>query len=107
MAVVYLQEFTIQDGDTSTANYDAVVAALNLQSAPDGLLIHTAGFDHDAGVFRILDIWETRAQGEKFINERLNPIIEPMAEAAGQGGDNTFAPPSRETWYELHDSITG
>jgi hypothetical protein len=107
VAVVYLQEFTIQNGDTSTTNYDAVVTALNLQGAPDGLLIHTAGFDHDGGVFRILDVWETREQGEKFINERLNPIIEPMAEAAGQGGDNTFAPPSRETWYELHDSMTG
>jgi hypothetical protein len=107
VAIAYLQEFTIQDGDSSTTNYDAVVAALNLQDAPDGLLIHTAGFDHDAGVFRILDVWETRGHGEKFINDRLNPIIEPMAEAAGQSGDNSFAPPSRETWYELHDSITG
>ena len=106
MAVAYLQEFTIKDGDTSTTNYDAVVAALNLQDAPDGLLIHTAGFDHDAGVFRIFDVWETRAQGEKFTNERLNPIIEPMA-AALKTGDGDFDPPSRETWYELHDSMTG
>ena len=56
MAIAYLQEFTIQDGDTSTTNYDAVTAALNLQDIPDGLLIHTAGFDHDAGVFRIFDV---------------------------------------------------
>ena len=107
MAIAYLQEFTIQDGDTSTTNYDAVNAALNQQTAPDGLLIHTAGFDHDAGVFRILDVWETREQGEAFINARLNPIIEPMAIAAAQRGDETFTPPSRETWYELHDSMTG
>jgi hypothetical protein len=107
VAVAYLQEFQIQGGDTSTTNYDAVVAALDLQAAPDGLLIHTAGFDHDAGVFRIFDVWETREQGEKFINERLNPIIEPMAAAAAEKGDTTFAPPSRETWYELHDSFTG
>ena len=46
-------------------------------------------------------------QGEKFINEKLNPIIEPMATAAAQSADNTFAPPNRETWYELHDSMTG
>src|SRR5438105_2313267 len=82
VAIAYVQEFKIQDGDTSTTNYDAVVAALNLQTAPDGLLIHTAGSDHDAGVFRILDVSETREQGEKFINDRLNPIIEPMATAA-------------------------
>ena len=107
MAIAYLQEFTIQNGDTSTTNYDSVVAALDLQVPPDGLLIHTAGFDHDAGVFRILDVWQTREQGERFINERLNPIIEPMAAAAQESGDTSFAPPSRETWYELHDSLTG
>jgi hypothetical protein len=105
--IAYVQEFEIQDGDTSTTNYDAVVAALDLQDAPDGLLIHTAGFDHDAGVFRIFDVWETREQGEKFIKDRLNPIIEPMGAAAAERGDDTFTPPSRETWYELHDSMTG
>jgi hypothetical protein len=30
-----------------------------------------------------------------------------MAAAAGESGDSTFTPPSRETWYELHDSIAG
>ena len=106
MAIAYLQEFEIKDGDTSTANYDAVAAALDLSDAPDGLLIHTAGFDHDAGVFRIFDVWETRAHGEKFIGDRLTPIIESMAGAAAQSGED-FAPPSREGWYELHDSMTG
>jgi hypothetical protein len=43
VAVAYLQEFEIQGGDTSTTNYDALNSALNLQEAPDGLLIHTAG----------------------------------------------------------------
>src|ERR1700693_5846904 len=107
VAIAYLQEFKIQNGDTSTTNYDAVAAALDLQAAPNGLLIHTAGFDHDAGVFRILDVWETRAQGEKFTTDRLTPITGPMAEAAAKSGDTPFAPPSREAWYELHDSMTG
>jgi hypothetical protein len=105
VAIAYVQEFTIQAGDTSTTNYDAVNAALNLQEAPDGLLIHTAGFDHDAGVFRIFDVWQTREHGERFIKDKLNPIIEPMAAAAAQSGDTTFTPPSREGWYELHDSM--
>jgi hypothetical protein len=103
MAIAYNQEFEIRDGDTSTANYDAVVAALNLQNAPDGLLIHTAGFDHDAGVFRIFDVWESREQGQRFIDEKLNPVIMPMAEASQ--GD--FKPPTREVWYELHDAMRG
>jgi hypothetical protein len=107
VAIAYIQEFEIQDGDTSTKNYDAVVEALGLQDAPDGLLIHTAGFDRDAGVFRIMDVWESREAGEKFINERLNPIIEPMMAAAAASGDATFTPPTRETWYELHHSISG
>ena len=108
MAIAYLQEFEIKDGDTSTTNYDAINAALNLQGAPDGLMIHTAGFDHDAGVFRIFDVWETREHGERFINERLNPIIEPVpSAAAAENPDANFDPPSREAWYELHDSISG
>jgi hypothetical protein len=107
VAIAYLQEFEIRDGDTSTTNYDAVVAALDLQEAPAGLLIHTAGFDHEAGVFRIFDVWETRELGERFIAERLDPITEPMAVAASESGDDTFTPPSREAWYELHDSMTG
>jgi hypothetical protein len=107
VAVAYLQEFVIQNGDTSTTNYDAVAAELGLADVPDGLLIHTAGFDHDAGVFRIFDVWQTRAHGEKFISERLNPIIEPMAAAAAQDPNSNFTPPSREAWYELHDSLPG
>ena len=107
MAVAYLQEFKIKDGDTSTTNYDAVTKALDLQEAPDGLLIHTAGFDHDGGVFRIFDVWETREQAEKFINDRLGPIVQPMIDAAAQDPNSDFDPPSREAWYELHDSMTG
>jgi len=105
--VAYLQEFEIQGGDTSTTNYDAVVEALDLKEAPDGLLIHTAGFDHDGGVFRIFDVWETREQGERFVNEKLGPILERMAGEAAQRSDDTFTPPQRESWYELHDSMTG
>lgn len=102
MAVAYVQEFEIQGGDTSTRNYDEVVAKLNLQEAPDGLIVHTAGFDTDAGVFRIFDVWETREQGQRFIDEQLNPVIGPLAAA---GGD--FAPPTRDGWYELHDVMKG
>jgi hypothetical protein len=107
MAVVHLQEFEIQGGDTSTTNYDAINAALDLKEAPDGLLMHTAGFDHDAGVFRIFDVWESREEGERFISGNLAPIIERMAGEAAQRGDETFTPPSRETWYDLHDSMKG
>ena len=79
MAIAFMQEWPIQDGDTSTTNYDAVAAELNIQEAPDGLLIHTAGFDHDSGVFRIFDVWESREQGDTFMAEKLYPIIYTVA----------------------------
>ena len=73
MAVAYVQEFTIVDGDTSTANYDAVFKALNLDQAPDGLIVHTAGFDHDKGVFRIFDVWESRDAGAAIHRRAAHP----------------------------------
>lgn len=107
MAVAHLQEFEIRSGETSTTNYDAIAAALNLREIPDGLVIHTAGFDHDAGVFRVFDVWDTRQQAERFITEKLSPIIERMAAEAAEKKDETFIPPTRETWYDLHDWLTG
>jgi hypothetical protein len=106
MPIAFIQEFAIQGGDTSTTNYDAVAAEVG-KDEPDGLLIHTAGFDHDAGVFRILDVWETREQADRFMTERLNPIVERMMEAAQSAGDTSFTPPNREGWYELHNTIGG
>ncbi len=103
MAIAYIQEFPIVDGDTSTTNYDAVVDALALGAAPDGLIVHTAGFDHDKGVFRIFDVWESREAGQRFTDEQLAPILERMMAAAGEG---EFAPPTADYWYELHDSMS-
>jgi hypothetical protein len=104
MAVAYVQEFEIVDGDTSTANYDAVAEKLGLASAPDGLIVHTAGFDHDAGVFRIFDVWESREQGERFVNERLQPVLGEIM--AAHPNPESLTPPDREGWYELHDMMT-
>ena len=107
MPIAFIQEFPIVEGDTSTANYDAVAAKLDLRgAAPAGLLLHTAGFDHETGVFRIFDVWETRDQGERFMKERLEPIIASMIAAATESGEE-FAPPTRESWYELHDAMSG
>ena len=115
MSVAFIQEFAIVDGDTSTSNYDAVVEALNLASAPDGLIVHTAGFDHTDAVFRIFDVWETREQGERFVNEQLNPILQRFmardrsaAYSIGmaESPEGDFRPPTLESWYDLHDTMT-
>jgi len=103
MAVAYVQEFAIKDGDTSTTNYDAVNDALDLSNAPQGLIAHTAGFDHDHGVFRIFDVWESREAGQQFIDAKLMPIIERMS---SERSAEDFAPPTAEYWYELHDTMS-
>jgi hypothetical protein len=99
MAVAFVQEWEIQGDDRSTSNYDEINERLNARDdPPEGGLVHTAGYDEDAGVFRIFDVWETREQGERFIQERLMPLIQ---EATASRSD--ARPPDRESWYELHD----
>ena len=107
MATAFIQEFTIVDGDTSTTNYDAVTAKLDLQgAAPQGLLLHSAGFDHDAGVFRIFDVWETRADGERFITEKLEPAVEEPAPLRLSAATTAHRPSTR-VGTSLHDSMAG
>ena len=105
MAVAYVQEFAIVDGDTSTANYDSVVKELGLQDgAIAGLVAHTAGFDHEKGVFRIFDVWESREAGQKWMDATLNPILEKMM--ANAPDPSALRPPQADYWYDLHDTMT-
>jgi hypothetical protein len=99
VSVAFIQEFDIVDGDTSTTNYDAI--AEKLGDAPvDGLIAHSAGFDHDAGVFRIFDIWESSDHLERFRDEKLGPIVEDLMAA-----NPSATPPQRETTYVLHHAV--
>jgi hypothetical protein len=63
--------------------------------------VHTAGFDDEAGVFRIFDVWETRDQAERFLAEHVQPLIDQGPDAF-PNPDN-FTPPSKDSFYELHD----
>ena len=76
MAVAVIQEFPIEGDDRTTTNYDRVQEALGTSSNPPaGGLVHTAGFDEEAGVFRIFDVWESQEAWETFLNDRLMPIV--------------------------------
>ena len=46
------------------------------------------------------DVWETRADGERFITEKLEPAIEEPAAAAAERGDDS-APAEHQSWYEF------
>ena len=101
MAVAFVQEWPIQDRETT--NYDEVTRRLAVgDDPPAGLLIHTAGFDDEAGVFRIFESWETEEQGPAFLDERVMPVVLELLT-----GDRAGPPPSREAFYELHHVVTG
>jgi hypothetical protein len=103
MPVVFIQEFAIVGDDRSTTNYDAVNERLNPEAdKPAGLIVHTAGFDEDAGVFRIVDVWETQEDSDRFMRERLGPLIEELL-----AGRPDAPPPSREGSYEVHHIVKG
>ena len=75
MAVAYVQEFPITNHETT--NYDEIDARLDLTDPPAGLIVHTAGFDDEAGVFRIFDVWESEEAGQRFQDERVDPLDQP------------------------------
>lgn len=102
MPVAWLQEFKLTGDDRTTTNYDAVVAQLDLDAnPPDGLIVHTAGFDEDGGVFRIFDVWENAEQAQTFRRERLQPLLD-----QGPVNPDNAAGPDRDGTYELHDVVT-
>lgn len=98
MPVAYIQEFPIDD--RSTENYEFMKEKLAGEKI-EGLLMHTAGFDDGNGVWRLVDVWETREQAEGFMQrmmEMVKPEDLPRPEKATQR-------PSRESYYELHDFV--
>jgi hypothetical protein len=100
MAVAFVQEFKIVGDDRSTANYDAVSERALATGPIKGLIVHTAGFDEGSGVFRIFDVWETREDADRWMEQTLNPILgEIMA------GRDDAPPPDRDGFYELHDVL--
>jgi hypothetical protein len=98
MAVAYVQEFAIVD--RSTTNYDFVKERIG-DDPIDGLIIHSAGFDDDNNVFRIFDVWESREQADRFLTERIQPMMEEGPQTFPNPAN--FTPPTREGFYELHD----
>jgi hypothetical protein len=99
MAIAYISEFPI--GDRSTENYEFMKEKLAGEKI-DGLIFHTAGFDDDNGVWRLVDVWETREQAEKFM-ERMMGMVRPEELPRP---DTAAQHPTREGFYELHDLVT-
>ena len=95
MAYAFVQDFASGPEETGTSNYDAIHnAIMQKASEPEGLIIHTAGFTGEG--FRIFEVWESREQCERFMNEVVMPTV--MEVTQGSPG----APPTT-TLYELHN----
>jgi hypothetical protein len=100
MAVIYVQEFPI--ADRSTTNYDFVADKVG-EGPFQGLIAHTAGFDDEDGVFRILDVWESREDAERFLAANVQPLVEQGPQAFPN--PDSFTQPTRDGLYELHHVV--
>jgi hypothetical protein len=94
--VASVQEFDVEAGDRSTTNYDAVAVRLREQDPPKGLIVHTAGFTPD-DVFRVLTVWESAEDAQRFTDEVMLPLLQSLPEPENAG------PPDRAYVYPLHD----
>ena len=96
MSVAVVQDWVEEETDRSTTNYDAISERLRQQGElPAGLLVHTAGFTGNG--FRIFEVWESREDFERFLNDRLMPLIQEVV------SDDDGEP--QTTIYELHNFI--
>ena len=96
MAVAIIQDWLEPETERSTVNYDAISAKLMQQEPPDGIHVHSAGFTGNG--FRIYEIWESKEHYDRFLEDRLMPLV------MEQEGSNPTPP--TVTVYELHNVIT-
>jgi hypothetical protein len=78
--------------------HDAVAAKLDVENDPPaGLIVHTAIDEGDKGI-RIVDIWESQQDFEKFRDERLMAAVQSVL---SERGIEPAGPPIYE-FSELH-----
>jgi quinol monooxygenase YgiN len=98
VAVAIIQDWLEPETERSTVNYDAVSERLQQQEEPiDGLHVHSAGYTGSG--FRIYEIWESREHFDRFLQDRLMPML------LEQQGPENMTPPTM-TVYELHRFMT-
>jgi hypothetical protein len=103
MAVALVQEFKIVDSDRSTTNYDHIAQRLDLDAnPPEGLIAHTASWDEQGGVFRIVAIWNSEDEAGALMRDRLRPILDEGPVDLEHDGQ-----PDLGSMYELHHCVRG
>ena len=78
--------------------YDEVLKLMGLDNpdapAPDGAIFHWAAATGDG--LRVVDVWETREQFDKFAQEQIGPLSQ-------QAG---FSGPPEMQFFEVHNYFT-
>ena len=96
MPVAVVQDWVEPVSERSGANYDMISERLGAKDdPPKGLLMHSAG--HTGEAFRIFEVWETQADFDVFIVERLMPVL--------QKATGSVTTPPQVTIYELRNYI--
>ena len=99
MAVVYITEFPYKDW--STTNYDWAKEQIG-DDPVDGLIVHTAGFDEDAKVFRIMDVWESSRNKRTHYSRNASGHSLDQGVEALPDPDNAITAPRARRIYELY-----
>jgi hypothetical protein len=94
MPVAVVQDWA--EGGDNTANYDAIHQRVMASNTPTGFRMHAAGATPDGG-FRVFEVWESQEHFDRFVQERLMPILQEI----GGGGD-----PPKMTSYALHEYLS-
>jgi hypothetical protein len=82
--------------ETSIGDYDALTRKVGGHGdPPEGLIVHTATPMEGGGV-RVMDVWESQEQLERFEAERIMPAAREV------WGEPSGGPPRREI-TEIHD----
>jgi len=94
MAVCLIMQFTGVDA----GKYEEVMEELGLRGAnpdwPSSIISHVAGFDSD-GMY-VVDIWESQADFDAFVESRLQPAFQAV------GG----LPMPQVSTFDVHNSYT-
>ena len=98
MVVALLEENPVMTAEL----YDRVRERLDLEHRPaEGLLFHAAG--PGAGSWVAYDVWETQDAWDRFLEDRLLPVVQEVFRAAGLEPP----PPHRQEIFELHAMVGG
>lgn len=90
--------FVVMTQPPSREMYEKVVATMSRDEPPAGLIVHTAS--EVEGRVRIVDVWESREDAERFQREVLRPAIEAVTGGAAP-------PPAEAEEFETFDVMRG